>query len=145
MRSRQAKQDFPVLSSAGDISRLRASPRRLWALRSTPIAIKVPELDAAIRAAWEARLNALGNVCGCTEAAVVGAIATILAIVGWLRLDLVFTATAVLMTVFGVIGIALLAKFARLLLAQFQLRRALAALLRDISNSINSHPHGETP
>lgn len=127
-----------VLTSRQDVERLRARPRRLWTA-SDGISITAP-LPAASRLKAEARLNALREVCGCTEGSLAGGTAAILAAASWMWLGVAPGIQGLALTLAAIVAVSIAAKFLRLAVARRQARRELGTLLAEI-DATSSTPH----
>ena len=138
MGSRESGAEYLVISSFEDVERLQSSPVRLWKL-DDPIELRIPDIEQSERERLESRLNELAGVCGCAEGSIAGAIALIAIAVFWVQRGIAFSFQSILAAGAMVIGIALAAKFVRVLVARVLLHRALGGLLRALPRKSPAH------
>lgn len=133
MESREPGSEALVISSLGEVERLRSSLAWLWKLQG-PIELRIPDLVQRER--MEARLNELAGVCGCAEGSVAGGIALIAVVVLWIQREIAFSYRSVFTAAAVVIGASLLAKLVRVVAARVRLRQLLGGLLHTSPGSI---------
>lgn len=141
MRSRKQGSEALVISSLGDVERLRSSPARLWTFHG-PIELRIPDLAQPARERLESRLNELAGVCGCAEGSVAGAIVLIAIVVFWIQREIAFSYRSAITAGVTVIGASLLVKLMSVITARVRLRRVLGDLLRISPGGIQPHQRG---
>lgn len=144
MPSREPESETLLISSLGDVERLRSSPTRLWMLHG-PIELRIPDLAQPPRERFESRLNELADVCGCAQGAVAGAIALIAIVVFWIASEIPFSWPSVFAAGMTVIGGSILAKLASVIMARVRLRQVLGDLLRTSPEDVRPDQRGTTP
>jgi hypothetical protein len=144
MPSRERGFETLLISSLGDVERLRSSPTRLWMLHG-PVELRIPHLAQPARERFESRLNELAGICGCAEGAVGGAAVLIAIAVFWFAREPAFSWQSVLVAGMTVIGSALLAKLVIVIIARVRLRHALGNLLRTASGDVRPDHQGTAP